>query len=135
MQRAEFARRLPSHAGSSGYRRTKASTRSYGCDCHAQARGFTQHQLTGEVNMSSTGVGTDASRDAQEVGTVDMKLEVVTLPVSDVDRAKAFYQSLGWRLDADIVRGDSFRVVQITPPHSACSFAFGQGITKAEPGS
>jgi len=49
----------------------------------------------------------------------DMKLEVVTLPVTDVDRAKRFYQSLGWRLDADIAVGDSFRVVQVTPPHSS----------------
>ena len=59
---------------------------------------------------------------------VDMKLEVVTVPVSDVDRAKRFYQSLGWRLDADIVVGDNFRVVQLTPPHSACSIAFGRGV-------
>jgi len=67
--------------------------------------------------------------------TVDMNLEVVTLPVSDVDRAKSFYQSLGWRLDADIVRGDAFRVVQLTPPHSSCSVAFGKGVTTGEPGS
>src|SRR5262249_17833047 len=69
------------------------------------------------------------------VGTVDMKLEVVTVPVSDVDRAKAFYRSLGWRLDADIVAGENFRVVQLTPPHSACSVAFGKGVTTGEPGS
>ena len=85
--------------------------------------------------MSSTGVGTDTSTGTPEVGTVDMKLEVVTLAVSDVDRAKAFYQSLGWRLDADIVRGEKFRVVQVTPPHSACSVSFGKGVTTAEPGS
>jgi len=66
---------------------------------------------------------------------VDMKLEVVTLPVTDVDRAKSFYQSLGWRLDADIVRGDAFRVVQLTPTHSPCSVAFGTGLTTGEPGS
>jgi catechol 2,3-dioxygenase-like lactoylglutathione lyase family enzyme len=72
---------------------------------------------------------------SSEMGNVDMKLEVVTLPVSDVDRAKAFYQSLGWRLDADIVRGDAFRVVQLTPPHSACSISFGKGVTTGEPGS
>jgi catechol 2,3-dioxygenase-like lactoylglutathione lyase family enzyme len=70
-----------------------------------------------------------------KVGTVDMKLEVVTLPVSDVDRAKAFYESLGWRLDADIVRGENFRVVQLTPPHSACSVSFGKGLTTAAPGT
>ena len=66
---------------------------------------------------------------------VDLKLEVVTLPVSDIDRAKAFYEGLGWRLDADIVAGDDFRVVQMTPPHSQCSIHFGKGITEAEPGS
>jgi catechol 2,3-dioxygenase-like lactoylglutathione lyase family enzyme len=85
--------------------------------------------------MSSTDVGAGPSTDTPEVGTVDMKLEVVTLAVSDVDRAKAFYQSLGWRLDADIVVGENFRVVQFTPPHSACSVAFGKGVTTAEPGS
>jgi catechol 2,3-dioxygenase-like lactoylglutathione lyase family enzyme len=69
------------------------------------------------------------------VSTIDMKLEVVTLPVSDVDRAKQFYESLGWRLDADIVVGDNFRVVQLTPLHSACSIAFGKGVTTGEPGS
>lgn len=68
-------------------------------------------------------------------GTVDMLLEVVTVPVSDVDRAKDFYQNLGWRLDADIARGDAFRVIQFTPPHSACSVAFGTGVTTGEPGS
>ena len=70
-----------------------------------------------------------------KVGSVDMKLEVVTLPVADVDRAKDFYVGLGWRLDADIVRGENFRAVQLTPPHSACSIAFGKGLTTAEPGS
>jgi catechol 2,3-dioxygenase-like lactoylglutathione lyase family enzyme len=81
--------------------------------------------------MSST----DASTEIPEVGTIDMKLEVVTLPVSDVDRAKRFYQSLGWRLDADLVLGDDIRAVQLTPPHSQCSIAFGKGLTTAEPGS
>jgi catechol 2,3-dioxygenase-like lactoylglutathione lyase family enzyme len=66
---------------------------------------------------------------------VDMKLEVVTLPVADVDRAKQFYESLGWRLDADIAAGDAFRVVQFTPPHSQCSIHFGKGLTEAAPGS
>ena len=70
-----------------------------------------------------------------ELGTVDLRLEVVTIPVSDVDRAKSFYQKLGWRLDADIAAGDTFRVVQLTPPHSACSVAFGTGVTTGEPGS
>jgi catechol 2,3-dioxygenase-like lactoylglutathione lyase family enzyme len=84
--------------------------------------------------MSSTDVSS-SSTQMPEAGTVDMKLEVVTLPVSDIDRAKRFYQSLGWRLDADIVRGDAFRAVQLTPPQSPCSIAFGQGLTTDEPGS
>jgi len=85
--------------------------------------------------MSSTDVTTHPSSEPPRVRTSDMKLEVVTLPVSDVGRAKAFYQSLGWRLDADIVVGDDFRVVQLTPPHSACSIAFGKGVTTGQPGS
>jgi catechol 2,3-dioxygenase-like lactoylglutathione lyase family enzyme len=66
---------------------------------------------------------------------IDMGLEVVTLPVADVDRAKAFYAGLGWREDADIANGDTFRVVQFTPPHSQCSIHFGIGLTAAAPGS
>jgi predicted enzyme related to lactoylglutathione lyase len=85
--------------------------------------------------MSSTGVSPDASNDALGPATVDLKLEVVTLPVSDVERAKRFYQGLGWRLDADISHGDDFRVVQFTPPHSECSIHIGKGLTTAEPGS
>jgi catechol 2,3-dioxygenase-like lactoylglutathione lyase family enzyme len=64
-----------------------------------------------------------------------LKLEVVGVPVADVDRAKAFYQGLGWRLDADIVAGANFRVVQFTPPGSACSIHLGIGITSLAPGS
>jgi catechol 2,3-dioxygenase-like lactoylglutathione lyase family enzyme len=78
---------------------------------------------------------TETATDAPEVGTVDMKLEVVTLPVSDIDRAVSFYQSLGWRLDADLTAGDDFRVVQFTPPHSQCSIHFGTGLTASAPGS
>jgi catechol 2,3-dioxygenase-like lactoylglutathione lyase family enzyme len=85
--------------------------------------------------MTSTGASTTTSTQIPEVGSIDMKLEVVTLPVSDVDRAKRFYQSLRWRLDADIVRGDAFRVVQLTPPRSPCSISFGKGLTTDEPGS
>jgi catechol 2,3-dioxygenase-like lactoylglutathione lyase family enzyme len=64
-----------------------------------------------------------------------MKLEVVVIPVSDVDRAKRFYGDLGWRLDADFVVGEEFRVVQFTPPGSPCSIHFGIGVTSAVPGS
>jgi catechol 2,3-dioxygenase-like lactoylglutathione lyase family enzyme len=85
--------------------------------------------------MASADVGSDTSKVTPEVRTGGMKLEVVTLPVSDIDRAKRFYQSLGWRLDADIVAGDAFRVVQVTPTHSGCSIAFGKGVTTGEPGS
>jgi catechol 2,3-dioxygenase-like lactoylglutathione lyase family enzyme len=67
--------------------------------------------------------------------TVDLKLEVVVLPVSDVDRAKRFYEGLGWRLDADFSGADNWRGVQMTPPGSPCSIHFGRGITKAAPGS
>ena len=66
---------------------------------------------------------------------MDLKLEVVMLPVSDVDRAKEFYKGLGWREDADIVAGEDFRIVQITPPGSAGSFSFGKGVTTMTPGS
>jgi catechol 2,3-dioxygenase-like lactoylglutathione lyase family enzyme len=66
---------------------------------------------------------------------MDMKLEVVVIPVADVDRAKRFYSNLGWRLDGDYVAGDSFRGVQFTPPGSACSIHIGKGITSAAPGS
>ena len=66
---------------------------------------------------------------------VDMKFEVTAIPVSDVDRAKRFYRSLGWRLDADFVVGDTFRGVQFTPPGSPASIHFGKGVTPAAPGS
>jgi catechol 2,3-dioxygenase-like lactoylglutathione lyase family enzyme len=66
---------------------------------------------------------------------VDMKFEVAIVPVSDVDRAKAFYTKLGWRVDDDIVNGNDFRAVQLTPPNSAASVTFGKGVTDAKPGS
>ncbi len=66
---------------------------------------------------------------------MDMKLEVVVLPVADVDRAKNFYKALGWRQDADYAAGADFRVVQLTPPGSPCSIIFGTGVTSAAPGS
>ena len=86
--------------------------------------------------MSST----QASTEQQPAGiaaaaTVDLKLEVVVIPVSDVDRAKRFYERLGWRLDADFAAGENWRVVQFTPPGSPCSIHFGKGLTTATPGS
>ncbi len=83
--------------------------------------------------MSTTEARGSASSDAS-AGRLDMKLETVVIPVSDVDRAKEFYVSLGWRLDADFGSGD-FRIVQLTPPGSGCSIQFGTGLTSATPGS
>ncbi len=74
------------------------------------------------------------SNDAT-VARVDMKFEVVVIPVSDVDRAKEFYGKLGWRLDADYDNGDDFRVIQFTPSGSGCSVIFGKNVTAAAPGS
>ena len=77
------------------------------------------------------------SRDTRSPGAarVDMKFEIVVLPVSDVDRAKEFYARLGWRLDADYDSGKDFRVIQFTPPGSGCSVIFGKNVTPAAPGS
>ncbi len=69
------------------------------------------------------------------VATVDMKLEAVVIPVADVDRAKDFYRKLGWRLDADFLFENGFRVVQFTPPGSGCSIQFGTKMTSSAPGS
>src|SRR5919197_2725192 len=87
-----------------------------------------------EVEMS-TDVSSEPTSGMKSPLGVDMALEVVTLPVSDVDRAKSFYQSLGWRFDIDLVVSDDVRTVQFTPPHSQCSIQFGKGRTTAEPGS
>jgi catechol 2,3-dioxygenase-like lactoylglutathione lyase family enzyme len=84
--------------------------------------------------VSSTDVDTGASTEMAELSTIDMGLEVVTVPVADVDRAKSFYQSLGWRMDVDIVVNDDIRQVQMTPPHSQCSIHLGKGFTAMEPG-
>jgi catechol 2,3-dioxygenase-like lactoylglutathione lyase family enzyme len=84
--------------------------------------------------MSSVDVSGEQSTGAAPVEAGEFRLEVVVLPVSDVDRAKDFYASLGWRLDADIGR-DDFRIVQFTPPGSGCSIQFGTNVTSAEPGS
>src|SRR5205814_566557 len=70
-----------------------------------------------------------------KVESVDMKLEVVVLGVADVDRAKAFYEQLGWRLDADFRAGDNFRVLQLTPHNSPASIIFGKGVPSPRPGS
>ena len=83
--------------------------------------------------MSTTATPTKDATRKPSVGKVDLKLEVVTIPVSDVDRAKKFYESLGWRLDADFNQGG--RGIQFTPPGSPCSIHFGTHLTTAAPGS
>jgi catechol 2,3-dioxygenase-like lactoylglutathione lyase family enzyme len=83
----------------------------------------------------STQTRSEQASPAPSAGTVETKLEVVVLPVSDVDRAKRYYGSLGWRLDADFAFDNGFRVVQFTPPGSGCSVQFGTNITSAAPGS
>src|SRR5215471_11216251 len=85
--------------------------------------------------MSSTQVRGETGTESANARTVDMKLEVVVIPVSDVERAKRFYGGLGWKLDADFSAGDRWRVVQFTPPGSQCSIHFGKGVTPAAPGS
>jgi catechol 2,3-dioxygenase-like lactoylglutathione lyase family enzyme len=77
----------------------------------------------------------EAATKAQKARGVDMKLEIVVIPVSDVDRAKRFYGDLGWRLDADFAAGDGWRVIQFTPPGSGCSVIFGKNVTVAAAGS
>ena len=84
--------------------------------------------------MSQTVISKQQKSDAG-VGRVDLKFEVAIVPVSDVNRAKDFYTKLGWRLDDDVVMGNEFRVVQLTPPGSGCSISFGKGVTAAAPGS
>src|SRR5580765_4243944 len=84
--------------------------------------------------MSSTQTSHEHATQVPTAATVDLKLEVVVIPVSDVDRARRFYESLGWRLDADFAGGE-FRVVQLTPPGSQCSIQFGKGLTTEAPGS
>src|SRR5215831_12898659 len=85
--------------------------------------------------MSTTKVRRDDATSDASVARVDMKFEIVVIPVSDVDRAKEFYGRLGWRLDADFASGEDFRVVQFTPPGSGCSVIFGKDVTAAAPGS
>ena len=85
--------------------------------------------------MSQTAASMSQHKYDPSVGTVDMKLEVIVIPVSDVDRAKEFYAKLGWRLDADHGNGKDYRVIQFTPPGSGCSVIFGKNVTGAAPGS
>ena len=101
---------------------------------HRQTRRFSEP--IGGKNMANLKdeIRSNDARDAS-VARVDMKFEIVVIPVSDVDRAKEFYGRLGWRLDADFAAGDDFRVIQFTPPGSGCSVIFGKNVTAAAPGS
>lgn len=85
--------------------------------------------------MSNAETLHEPSINARRAGTMDMKIEVIVIPVSDVDRAKRFYGQLGWRLDLDYSGRDDYRVIQFTPPGSGCSIMFGKHITTATPGS
>ena len=84
--------------------------------------------------MASADASSDTSKQTPDVGLVDLNLEVVTLFVSDVDQAKSFYQGLGWRLDADIVVGDDWRVVQLTPPIRTARSSSGTASRRRHPG-
>ena len=85
--------------------------------------------------MSGTQLSNDTATEASGPAAVAMRYEVTVLPVADVDRAKAFYQDLGWRLDADFPIDEHYRVVQLTPPGSPASIQFGTGLTTMAPGS
>ena len=85
--------------------------------------------------MTTTQTSNEQARNTPTAAKVDLKLEVVVIPMSDVDRAERFYANLGWRLDADFAFDNGFRVVQFTPPGSGCSVQFGSKITSAAPGS
>jgi len=88
-----------------------------------------------EPDMSNTEMLREPAVETLPGDTFDMKLEVIVIPVSDVDRAKRFYGDLGWRLDLDYTAGDDYRVIQFTPPGSGCSAIFGKNVTVAAPGS
>jgi len=85
--------------------------------------------------MTSTQTANEPDTRTAPSATVDLKMEVVVIPVTDVERAKRFYEGLGWRLDGDFAYGDEWRLVQLTPPGSPCSIMIGKGFTTAVPGS
>jgi catechol 2,3-dioxygenase-like lactoylglutathione lyase family enzyme len=93
-----------------------------------------QHAPTGKEQAMTQAVQERTAGNAAKAPAVDSKLEIVVIPVSDVDRAKAFYANLGWRLDADFA-GEGWRVIQFTPPGSPASVIFGKNVTPAAPGS
>src|SRR5215472_1602151 len=88
-----------------------------------------------EETVQTTTAPVNGAANNASTAKIDMKLEIVVIPVSDVDRAKEFYARLGWRLDADFASGTDFRVIQFTPPGSGCSVIFGTNVTPATLGS
>src|ERR1700722_5403948 len=103
----------------------------------ATPRSLLRRQPLGGKNMANVAheVQTNGTAGEATVAKVDMKFEIVVIPVSDVDRAKEFYGRLGWRLDADYDNGKDFRVIQFTPPGSGCSVIFGKNVSGAAPRS
>jgi catechol 2,3-dioxygenase-like lactoylglutathione lyase family enzyme len=99
----------------------------------ARSAGDAKRAIASESRTNVDGKETDMSDTTGEL--LPMKLEVVVIPVRDVDRSLRFYQSLGWRLDADFKAGPEFRIVQLTPPGSPCSIHIGRGLTPSAPGS
>ena len=88
-----------------------------------------------EAETSTVHASSESATGSPPVKAGEVRLEVVVVPVSDVDRAKRFYETMGWRLDADLAVDDGYRLVQLTPPGSGCSIIFGKGVTSAPPGS
>jgi catechol 2,3-dioxygenase-like lactoylglutathione lyase family enzyme len=91
--------------------------------------------MSQEADMSATEAGSANTSNDATAGKIAMKLEVDVLPVSDIDRSKRFYESVGWRLDDDVSPLEGLRIVQFTPPGSGCSITFGKGLITAAPGS
>ena len=117
-------------------RQTRAPTREvHGRDSRCSVRPFEGSDLW-RTTVSTTDTGTKSPTPLPPAGTLEMRLEVVVVPVADVDRARSFYETtIGFRLDADFTADDGLRVVQVTPPGSLCSVIFGHAITAAAPGS
>ena len=126
--------RCAGDSGTRGYNRPFVGRRTSG-GLVRRYRTYHDTHPSKEVEMSSSKIAGETSTATPRKGTVDLKFEVVVIPVSDVDRAKEFYGTLGWRLDADFPFDNGFRVVQFTPPGSGCSVQFGTNITSAAPGS
>jgi catechol 2,3-dioxygenase-like lactoylglutathione lyase family enzyme len=118
-----------------GTRFQESTRESHGRDAQPATPSSTRRINHLEASVSTTEATGQPPTNVSTAPTIDMRLEVVVLPVSDVDRAKQFYMRMGWRLDADFPGDAGFRVVQLTPPGSPCSIIFGSKITSATAGS